>query len=117
MKGSRHKPSPSIEAPCSPPKPIPLKYCETALVPFELLEGDSPSQIYHLASGETVAFTYLSGIDNGDMSQQERLERESMLVHGMSYESIQKAWERRIGRISDVWYKVRMTLLTKSQRA
>lgn len=113
MKDKRRKQTPlkTAAAECLPPRPILLKYCGTALVPFELLAGDSLRQTYILASGETVSLTYLSCINNRDMSQQKRLEEESEHLHRMPFESVQKAWEGRTGRISDIWYKVKMNIL------
>ncbi len=89
-------------------KPIPLKYCMSAIVPAELVRGDSTSQRYCLATGETVSFRYISGINDSSGLQHSRMSEECESQHGIPYSRVKKIWETRLGRLGGYWFKVKI---------
>lgn len=90
----------------SEPKRIPLKFCKKAIIPGVLVYGDKSDQVYQLSTGEFVIFKYREGIDNYNDRYIDELEEHSKNIHGISFDMLQQAWIRRIGRITDIWHIV-----------
>lgn len=90
------------------PVSIPLKYCEFALIPDELVSQYSPEQPYRLATGEIVVFRYRMTCNNKNGKYTRSLELLSRNTHGMPFSDIQAVWASRIGKLSGWWHRVKL---------
>lgn len=89
-----------------PPKRIPMKYCSRAIIPDELVIGDSRSQPYILLTGQIVTFDFFGTYDNRRRMYPGLMERASMFYHGVPFDTLESAWRMRLGHLSGWWHGV-----------
>lgn len=89
-------------------KILQIKFCDTAIIPSELVKFDSHLQIYRVATGETVRLDYRMTCDNSRGIYDEYLDGLCREVHGMSFKEVRSAWYGRLGVSSKFWHKVKM---------
>lgn len=85
---------------------ISTKYREVALLPDEVLQGvHSPDAIWETWDGVSVRFQFLGSYYK---NSEDRLDEICRSLYGMSFIDVRENWSARLGRLKNVWHKVKM---------
>ena len=85
---------------------ISTKYKEVALLPDEVLQGVySPAALWETWDEVNVRFTFLGSYYQ---NSEDRLDEICRSLYGMSFVDVRENWSARLGRLKNVWHKVRM---------
>ena len=85
---------------------ISTRYAEVALLPDEVLQGVySPDALWETWDEVNVRFTFLGSYYQ---NSEDRLDEICRSLYNMSFIVVRENWSARLGRLKNVWNKVRM---------